>query len=158
VAKVKDEGVTVNTWDGLYELALCISGELELRIMELILVCEDWHERLEQNPASPPALAELDQYNDIIYSDLWQIQSSDGITCSRLDGAPVFHRGVLSWKCSRKRKGKPIRTPNIGPTWQTATVLALAQAAYDNRILPAGTLEPARLAILADALEEAGCD
>jgi hypothetical protein len=35
---------------------------------------------------------------------------------------------------------------------------ALATAASDNRILPAGTLEPARLAVLADALEEAGCD
>jgi hypothetical protein len=37
-------------------------------------------------------------------------------------------------------------------------IMRLAQAAYDNRILPAGTLDPARLAILADALEEAGCD
>src|SRR4051794_29372089 len=34
----------------------------------------------------------------------------------------------------------------------------LTHAAYDNRILPSGMLEPARLAILADALEEAGCD
>ena len=34
---------------------------------------------------------------------------------------------------------------------------ALAQAADDERILPAGTLEPDRLAILADALEDAGC-
>jgi hypothetical protein len=36
-------------------------------------------------------------------------------------------------------------------------VLSLAQAAYEHRTLPAGTLEPARLALLADALEEAGC-
>jgi hypothetical protein len=33
----------------------------------------------------------------------------------------------------------------------------VAQAAYDNRKLPAGTIDPARLAVLADALEEAGC-
>ncbi len=32
----------------------------------------------------------------------------------------------------------------------------LAQAAYDNRELPSGHLEPSRLAVLADALEEAG--
>lgn len=44
------------------------------------------------------------------------------------------------------------------PPWRTATVLDLAQAAYERRDLPAGTLEPARLAILADALEDAGCD
>jgi hypothetical protein len=36
-------------------------------------------------------------------------------------------------------------------------VVALAQAAYDQRELPAGHLDRARLAILADALEEAGC-
>jgi hypothetical protein len=35
-------------------------------------------------------------------------------------------------------------------------VVRLAQGAYDERQLPAGTLDPARLAVLADALEEAG--
>lgn len=40
--------------------------------------------------------------------------------------------------------------------WLTPTVLGLAQAAHDER-LPDGTLDPVRLAILADALEEAGC-
>ena len=32
----------------------------------------------------------------------------------------------------------------------------LARAAYEERILPSGHLDPARLAILTDALEEAG--
>jgi hypothetical protein len=41
--------------------------------------------------------------------------------------------------------------------WREGLVVRLAQAAYDNRRLPAGTLEPERLAILADALEEVGC-
>jgi hypothetical protein len=54
--------------------------------------------------------------------------------------------------------GNPFRPVSIDPAWQTPTVTALAQAAYDHRSLPAGTLEPARLAVLADALEEAGCD
>jgi hypothetical protein len=54
--------------------------------------------------------------------------------------------------------GNPIRPATMNPAWQTPTVVALAHAAYENRILPAGTLEPARLAVLADALEEAGCD
>ena len=35
-------------------------------------------------------------------------------------------------------------------------VRKLAQAAYDDRDLPSGTLDAARLAVLADALEEAG--
>jgi hypothetical protein len=35
--------------------------------------------------------------------------------------------------------------------------MALARAAYQERALPAGTLDATRLAVLADALEEAGC-
>jgi hypothetical protein len=41
--------------------------------------------------------------------------------------------------------------------WNDATIVRLAQAAHDERILPAGTLDNTRLLILADALEEAGC-
>lgn len=49
-------------------------------------------------------------------------------------------------------------TPSLAwLTWNDATVVRLAQAAYENRILPAGTLDNTYLAILADALEEAGC-
>jgi hypothetical protein len=42
-------------------------------------------------------------------------------------------------------------------TWRDATIPKLAQAAYDDRELPSGHLDTKRLAILADALEEAGC-
>jgi hypothetical protein len=52
----------------------------------------------------------------------------------------------------------PFRPVSLDPTWRTPTVVALAQAAYGNRILPAGTLDTDRLAVLADALEDAGCD
>lgn len=44
------------------------------------------------------------------------------------------------------------------PTWRTATVVALAQGAYDDRLLPRGELDLDRLGVLADALEDAGCD
>jgi hypothetical protein len=43
-------------------------------------------------------------------------------------------------------------------TWDGGLVRTLAQAAYDDRHLPSGTLEPARLAVLADALDESGCE
>jgi len=46
----------------------------------------------------------------------------------------------------------------IDPSWITPTVLSLAQAAYNERIMPAGTLNNDHLAVLADALEDAGCD
>jgi hypothetical protein len=54
--------------------------------------------------------------------------------------------------------GDPSRPVTTSPAWRTAQVVALAQAAYDQREAPAGTLDPARLAVLADALEDAGCD
>ena len=53
--------------------------------------------------------------------------------------------------------GNPFRPVPLHRSWLTPDVLSLARAAYDQRTLPAGTLEPARLALLADALEEAGC-
>jgi hypothetical protein len=53
--------------------------------------------------------------------------------------------------------GNPFRPATLNPAWRTPDAVALAQAAYDQRPLPAGTLDAARLAVLADALEEAGC-
>ncbi len=52
----------------------------------------------------------------------------------------------------------PFRPVAINSIWLTSNVTTLAQAAYEERILPSGQLDPARLAILSDALEEAGCD
>jgi hypothetical protein len=40
--------------------------------------------------------------------------------------------------------------------WHDRTIPRLAQAIYDERKMPEGTLDPARLAILADALLDAG--
>jgi hypothetical protein len=56
--------------------------------------------------------------------------------------------------------GNPFRAPTpIRPaalTWNDGCVLRLAQAAYEVRSLPGGTLDNSRLAVLADALEESG--
>jgi hypothetical protein len=54
--------------------------------------------------------------------------------------------------------GNPFRPTTCDPAWRTPDAVALARAAYDERQLPAGTLDTARLVVLADALEEAGCD
>jgi hypothetical protein len=54
----------------------------------------------------------------------------------------------------------PFRRPTLDPSvlaWNGGVVRSLAQAAYDDRQLPSGHLDPDRLLILADALEEAGC-
>jgi hypothetical protein len=54
--------------------------------------------------------------------------------------------------------GNPFRPAALEPAWRTVSVIGLAQAAYDERRLPEGTLEQVRLTVLADALEEQGCD
>ncbi len=58
---------------------------------------------------------------------------------------------------TRELFGNPFRPVALEPAWRTSGVLALAGAAYEERSLPSGTLHPDRLAVLADALEDAGC-
>jgi hypothetical protein len=41
--------------------------------------------------------------------------------------------------------------------WNGGTIVRMAEAAYAGRLLPGGHLDPDRLAVLADALEDAGC-
>jgi hypothetical protein len=54
----------------------------------------------------------------------------------------------------------PFRAVCIDPVWLAwhgGAVVKLAQAVYEERELPSGHLDAARLAVLADILEEAGC-
>ncbi len=74
--------------------------------------------------------------------------------------------GVFSWRRAqpallRDIAGNPFRpSPPLPPAvaaWNDGTVRRLARAVYEERQLPAGTLDAARLALLADALLDAGC-
>ena len=47
--------------------------------------------------------------------------------------------------------GNPFRPVTLNPAWRTGNVTALAQSIYDDRAFD-------RMPILADALEDAGCD
>jgi hypothetical protein len=51
----------------------------------------------------------------------------------------------------------PFRAVKLNSTWLTSAVTGLAAAAYEERALPSGELDTTRLAVLADALEDAGC-
>jgi hypothetical protein len=53
--------------------------------------------------------------------------------------------------------GNPFRPAGLDPPCVTPAAISLATAAYDEQSLPSGHLDPARLAVLSDALEEAGC-
>jgi hypothetical protein len=86
----------------------------------------------------------------------------------RFDPVTEFVRGAKDRKDKTERTaraalcrdlfGNPFRPASASAAWGVPQVVALAQAAYEERLLPAGTLDPTRLAVLADALEEAGCD
>jgi hypothetical protein len=56
--------------------------------------------------------------------------------------------------------GNPFRPSAIGRawmTWNSGVVERIARESYEEREMPRGTLDSTRLAVLADALEEAGC-
>jgi hypothetical protein len=51
----------------------------------------------------------------------------------------------------------PIPLPPHVLAWSDGILVGMANAVYDERALPAGTLDVTRLGVLADALEDAGC-
>jgi hypothetical protein len=57
----------------------------------------------------------------------------------------------------RDLMGDPSRRGTLAPECLTPAVLTLAKTAHAERAEPSGELDPVRLTILADALEEAGC-
>jgi hypothetical protein len=103
-------------------------------------------------PTDDPHYVALMLYREFCSSRvaIHAVQATAGLA----DSAGEQHEQVRLMGCIF---GNPFRHVTVSRGWQTPQVVALAQAAYDNRILPAGTLDTARLAVLADALEEAGC-
>src|SRR5262249_47818169 len=90
--------------------------------------------------------------------------------CPEASGAAHQFIHNAKWLFKRSRRGgkitreqcallrdifPPFRTAKLAPAWLSDTVLRLAAASYEERPLPSGPLAPARLAILADALEDA---
>jgi hypothetical protein len=68
--------------------------------------------------------------------------------------------GLAHAELLRDIVGNPFRPQTLAPAWlesQEGLVPRLARVAYEERQLPAGTLDPARLAVLGDALEDASC-
>jgi hypothetical protein len=73
--------------------------------------------------------------------------------------SPAFRaEETVQTRLLREIFGNPFRPVAIDPAWREPTVVQLAQSGYEERQLPEGTLDQTRLAVLADALEETGCD
>jgi hypothetical protein len=80
----------------------------------------------------------------------------EGYRCPERDAESAEQANLL-----RDVVGNPFRPlPTVDPTWlawNNDTVARLTAAAYAERDLPSGHLSPARLALVADGLEDAGC-
>jgi hypothetical protein len=81
----------------------------------------------------------------------WEAAEMAALTSARRDwSGHALLRDIFAPFRRRPARRRIIAAPD-------ATVAAMARAAYDERCLPGGELDPVRLAVLADALEEAGC-
>ena len=116
---------------------------------------DDWHVELCIAGVGPEATSRI---VSLLSRDTLQAHAS---TC-HANGARRFEACGLSPATQaallRDIVGNPFRQVSMPDARRTPQVLSLAQAAYDDRLMPRGELDPARLAVLADALEEEGCD
>jgi len=116
----------------------------------------------------------LTEAQNMAFSAAWHCVSEGGYrlaslvadNCHRADresrglksGAPGWAEERRAYSdLIREMIGNPFRPALVQPAWLTPAVTSLATAAYEERSLPSGELDLARLAVLADALEEAGC-
>jgi hypothetical protein len=87
-----------------------------------------------------------------------------------MEDAPAYALDAQRGRCRENRRlgaivlrdivGNLFQQPVINRAflaYNAGNVANLARAAYDERIMPSGELESQRLAVLADALEDAGC-
>jgi hypothetical protein len=72
------------------------------------------------------------------------------------EGSRWFSRLIRDIFNNPFRPSQPL--PPAILAWNDRTIPRLAEAIYEDRKMPEGTLDPARLGILADALLDAGCD
>jgi hypothetical protein len=102
-------------------------------------------------------------------SDMVADAASNAVACSTLDAGgdrlavDAARHGESAAQCHLLRDivGNPFRPVRIDPAWlsrDSGLIPKLVQAIHDQWEFPSGHLDPARLAVLADALEEAGCD
>jgi hypothetical protein len=128
---------------------------LEMRLLtrdpwggSTVLLPSDLSGLLVQDVSSPDALAAawgvLSEGLSSAFGGAWK----EGVSKSRAECALL-----------REVFGNPFRRAAVASSlldWHGGIIVRMATAVYVERSLPGGELDPARLAVLADALEEAG--
>ena len=123
-----------------------------------------WKDNLEHNAANVPYHAVAESPYQIRYATLLLIRMYTALAHStsphsdQLGKAAEKNESAAQMDLLRELFGNPFRPVHLDASWLTPTVVSLAHAAYDERILPSGQLDLARLAVLSDALEEPGCN
>jgi hypothetical protein len=148
------------------------NGEHYARIIREPVGAGRWTARAFQAAASA-ATAVLN--GSPVYNNAsWARQAAEGATMEAGEAVRYAERATGSDGRTRTKTersvqatflrdvvGNPFRpAPAVDPAWlawQGGTVARLALAAFHDRLLPSGALDPSRLALLADALEDAGC-
>ncbi len=162
------------------------ASDRKLRLLACALVRRDWEwlkeagskeaiEVVEQFADGAATAEQLEAAHDAAfeamqdwgerYGSLEDFYTTEAVThawCCAWDKAEdaarhCFRDAINEEDCARVRDLFSFRPVVLDPGWITPTVLALAQSAYQERELPSGQLDRARLAVLADALEDAGC-
>jgi hypothetical protein len=100
-----------------------------------------------------PATAALGASANAPYARGRWVAGPQGLVFRRWKGTPLcpLLRDIFGYPFRRQ--------PRIVPSWlawNDGTVMKMAQAVYEGQALSGGTLDNSRLAVLADALEDAG--
>jgi hypothetical protein len=140
---------------------------------------QQYLEAAERHTDCEATAQDLDRVHEAVNSDLPERSMLSSLACrasAKIDSGrdAVEAANSILWSLEQELRHleraalaalcrdifRPFRPISVDPAWlewEGGLVSRLARAAYEERCLPEGTLDGVRLAVLADALEEAGC-
>jgi hypothetical protein len=137
-----------------------VEGSADLRAWQHL--CKGAAQKLLENVSGPGAVVGYNVCRRSAYEAALETSTGAALTepsaASRGKPDPAEH--AVQCRLLREIVGNPFRPVAISPSWlkwNGGAIPKLARAVYEERSLPSGTLDNVRLAVLMDALEDAGC-